>query len=100
MLDHAGPAHVVSVLDAMHAATRDPAFTPVTPARRIRHRRDPVPQLDTARREKLQDATRTPRLLVFLHNTERADKRALQASPAWPVRRNPARQATGYLPLP
>ena len=29
MLDHAGPAHVVSVLEAMHAATGDPAFTPV-----------------------------------------------------------------------
>ncbi len=29
MLDDAGPAHVVSVLEAMHAATGDPAFTPV-----------------------------------------------------------------------
>ena len=29
MLDDAGPAHVVTVLDAMHAATGDPAFTPV-----------------------------------------------------------------------
>ena len=29
MLDEAGAAHVVSVLDAMHAATGDPAFTPV-----------------------------------------------------------------------
>ena len=29
MLDNAGPAHVVSVLEAMHAATGDPAFTPV-----------------------------------------------------------------------
>jgi len=29
MLDHAGPAHVVTVLEAMHAATGDPAFTPV-----------------------------------------------------------------------
>ena len=28
MLDDAGPAHVVSVLEAMHAATGDPAFTP------------------------------------------------------------------------
>jgi 3-hydroxybutyryl-CoA dehydrogenase len=29
MLDDAGPAHVVSVLEAMHAATGDQAFTPV-----------------------------------------------------------------------
>ena len=29
MLDDAGPAHVVTVLEAMHAATGDPAFTPV-----------------------------------------------------------------------
>jgi len=29
MLDEAGPAHVVAVLEAMHAATGDPAFTPV-----------------------------------------------------------------------
>ena len=29
MLDEAGTANVVSVLDAMHAATGDPAFTPV-----------------------------------------------------------------------
>ena len=29
MLDQAGPAHVVTVLEAMHAATGDPAFTPV-----------------------------------------------------------------------
>ena len=29
MLDDAGPANVVTVLDAMHAATGDPAFTPV-----------------------------------------------------------------------
>ena len=29
MLDNAGPADVVSVLEAMHAATGDPAFTPV-----------------------------------------------------------------------
>jgi len=29
MLDDAGPANVVDVLDAMHAATGDPAFTPV-----------------------------------------------------------------------
>ncbi len=29
MLDDAGPAHVVSVLEAMHAATGDPAFAPV-----------------------------------------------------------------------
>ena len=29
MLDEAGPANVVSVLEAMHAATGDPAFTPV-----------------------------------------------------------------------
>jgi len=29
MLDDAGPAHVVTVLDAMHAATGDPAYTPV-----------------------------------------------------------------------
>ena len=29
MLDDAGPAHVVRVLEAMHAATGDPAFTPV-----------------------------------------------------------------------
>jgi 3-hydroxybutyryl-CoA dehydrogenase len=29
MLDDSGPAHVVSVLEAMHAATGDPAFTPV-----------------------------------------------------------------------
>ena len=29
MLDDAGPAHVVTVLDAMHTATGDPAFTPV-----------------------------------------------------------------------
>jgi len=29
MLDEAGAANVVSVLDAMHAATGDPAFTPV-----------------------------------------------------------------------
>ena len=29
MLDDAGPAHVVAVLDAMHTATGDPAFTPV-----------------------------------------------------------------------
>ena len=29
MLDDGGPAHVVSVLEAMHAATGDPAFTPV-----------------------------------------------------------------------
>jgi 3-hydroxybutyryl-CoA dehydrogenase len=29
MLDDAGPAHVVSVLNAMHAATGDPALTPV-----------------------------------------------------------------------
>ena len=29
MLDDAGPAHVVAVLEAMHAATGDPAFTPV-----------------------------------------------------------------------
>jgi len=29
MLDDAGPAHVVSVLEAMHAATGDPVFTPV-----------------------------------------------------------------------
>jgi hypothetical protein len=29
MLDEAGAARVVSVLDAMHAATGDPAFTPV-----------------------------------------------------------------------
>ena len=28
MLDDAGPAHVVTVLDAMHATTGDPAFTP------------------------------------------------------------------------
>ena len=28
MLDDAGPAHVVAVLEAMHAATGDPAFTP------------------------------------------------------------------------
>ena len=28
MLDDAGPAHVVTVLDAMHAATGDPAYTP------------------------------------------------------------------------
>jgi 3-hydroxybutyryl-CoA dehydrogenase len=29
MLDEAGPAHVVTVLEAMHAATGDQAFTPV-----------------------------------------------------------------------
>jgi 3-hydroxybutyryl-CoA dehydrogenase len=29
MLDEAGPAHVASVLEAMHAAVGDPAFTPV-----------------------------------------------------------------------
>jgi 3-hydroxybutyryl-CoA dehydrogenase len=29
MLDDAGPANVVSVLEAMHLATGDPAFTPV-----------------------------------------------------------------------
>ena len=29
MLDDARPAHVVTVLEAMHAATGDPAFTPV-----------------------------------------------------------------------
>ena len=29
MLDDAGPANVAAVLDAMHAATGDPAFTPV-----------------------------------------------------------------------
>ena len=29
MLDEADPAHVVTVLEAMHAATGDPAFTPV-----------------------------------------------------------------------
>ena len=29
MLDEAGAANVVGVLDAMHAATGDPAFTPV-----------------------------------------------------------------------
>ena len=29
MLDDAGPANVVTVLEAMHAATGDPAFTPV-----------------------------------------------------------------------
>jgi 3-hydroxybutyryl-CoA dehydrogenase len=29
MLDDAGPAYVVTVLEAMHAATGDPAFTPV-----------------------------------------------------------------------
>ena len=29
MLDDAGPAHVVAVLEAMHTATGDPAFTPV-----------------------------------------------------------------------
>jgi len=29
MLDEAGPAQVVAVLEAMHAATGDPAFTPV-----------------------------------------------------------------------
>jgi 3-hydroxybutyryl-CoA dehydrogenase len=29
MLDEAGPANVVSVLEAMHAATGDPAYTPV-----------------------------------------------------------------------
>ena len=29
MLDAAGPAYVVGVLEAMHAATGDPAFTPV-----------------------------------------------------------------------
>ena len=29
MLDEAGPAHVVTVLEAMHSATGDPAFTPV-----------------------------------------------------------------------
>ena len=29
MLDEAGAANVVAVLDAMHAATGDPAFTPV-----------------------------------------------------------------------
>ena len=29
MLDQAGPANVASVLEAMHAATGDPAFTPV-----------------------------------------------------------------------
>ena len=29
MLDDAGPANVVDVLDAMHAATGDPAYTPV-----------------------------------------------------------------------
>jgi 3-hydroxybutyryl-CoA dehydrogenase len=29
MLDDAGPAHVVTVLEAMHEATGDPAFTPV-----------------------------------------------------------------------
>ncbi|HEX2823248.1 MAG TPA: 3-hydroxyacyl-CoA dehydrogenase family protein, partial [Streptosporangiaceae bacterium] len=29
MLDDAGPAHVVTVLEAMHAATGDQAFTPV-----------------------------------------------------------------------
>jgi len=29
MLDEAGAVNVVSVLEAMHAATGDPAFTPV-----------------------------------------------------------------------
>jgi 3-hydroxyacyl-CoA dehydrogenase len=29
MLDEAGAANVISVLDAMHGATGDPAFTPV-----------------------------------------------------------------------
>jgi hypothetical protein len=29
MLDDAGPAKVVDVLEAMHEATGDPAFTPV-----------------------------------------------------------------------
>jgi 3-hydroxybutyryl-CoA dehydrogenase len=29
MLDEAGAANVVAVLDSMHAATGDPAFTPV-----------------------------------------------------------------------
>ena len=29
MLDDTGPAHVVTILDAMHTATGDPAFTPV-----------------------------------------------------------------------
>jgi 3-hydroxybutyryl-CoA dehydrogenase len=29
MLDDAGPARVAGVLEAMHAATGDPAFTPV-----------------------------------------------------------------------